>query len=51
VYPNLLSGKYPFRIPIYLDAIDPPLPEIKQFAGWAQSVPGQTVLMQLHPQE
>jgi ABC-type phosphate transport system substrate-binding protein len=51
VYPNLLSGKYPFRIPIYLESNDPPPMEIQQFAGWLQSVPGQTLLMQLHPQE
>ncbi len=51
IYPNFLSGKYPFRIPIYLNAKDPPPSEIEQFAGWIQSVPCQTILMQLHPQE
>jgi phosphate transport system substrate-binding protein len=50
-YPNLLSGVYPFRIPIYIDAYDPPAAEIEQFAGWLQSVPGQTTLMQLQSQE
>ena len=50
-YPNLLSGVYPFRIPIYIDADDPPAAEIEQFAGWLQSVHGQTALMQLQSQE
>jgi phosphate transport system substrate-binding protein len=50
-YPNLLSGVYPFRIPIFIDADDPPAEEIEQFAGWLQSVPGQTALMQLQSEE
>jgi phosphate transport system substrate-binding protein len=49
--PNLLSGAYPFRVPIFLDADDPPAAEIEQFAGWLQSPGGQAVLMQLNSQE
>lgn len=50
-YPGLLSGAYPFRIPIFLTAREPVSPEILSFAGWAQSVSGQTVLMELQSQE
>lgn len=50
-YPNFLSRAYPFSIPIFLEAKDPVSPEIRQFAGWIQSVSGQTVLMQLQQQE
>jgi hypothetical protein len=50
-YAGLLSGKYPFRIPIFLDAGEGADPDILAFAGWAQSVSGQSVLMDLHARE
>lgn len=50
-YPGLLSGAYPFRIPIFLTAREPVSADILSFAGWAQSVAGQTVLMELQSQE
>jgi hypothetical protein len=50
-YPGLLAGAYPFRIPLYLRAQEPVAPEILSFAGWAQSVSGQAVLMQLNSRE
>ncbi len=50
-YPGLLSGAYPFRIPIFLLAREPVSADILSFAGWAQSVSGQTVLMELQSQE
>ena len=46
-YAEFLSGEYPFRIPIYLTTGDPPAADVEQFAGWAQSVAGQTILMRL----
>ncbi len=45
-YPNVLSGRYPFRIPLYLVAEEKVPAEILQFAGWIQSVAGQTILME-----
>jgi hypothetical protein len=50
-YPGLLSGAYPFRIPVFLRAREPVSADILSFAGWAQSVSGQTVLMKLQSQE
>ncbi|OGO09815.1 MAG: hypothetical protein A3K46_04770, partial [Chloroflexi bacterium RBG_13_60_9] len=50
-YPGLISGAYPFRIPIFLRAREPVPAEILSFAGWAQSVSGQAVLMQLQSRE
>jgi ABC-type phosphate transport system substrate-binding protein len=50
-YPELLTGAYPFRIPIFLRAQEPVAAEILAFAGWAQSVSGQAVLLQLHSRE
>jgi ABC-type phosphate transport system substrate-binding protein len=50
-YPALLSGAYPFRIPVFLIAREPVAADILSFAGWAQSVSGQTVLMELYSQE
>jgi phosphate transport system substrate-binding protein len=50
-FPAYLSGKYPLRIAIYLAAEEPVPEELLQFAGWAQSVAGQTVLLELHTQE
>ncbi|MBN2085002.1 MAG: hypothetical protein JW748_07225 [Anaerolineales bacterium] len=50
-YPGLLSGAYPFRIPIFLRAREPVAAEILSFAGWAQSVSGQAILMQLQSRE
>ncbi|MGB7537752.1 MAG: substrate-binding domain-containing protein [Anaerolineales bacterium] len=50
-YPGLLSGAYPFRIPIFLRAREPVSADILTFAGWAQSVSGQAVLMELQSRE
>jgi hypothetical protein len=50
-YRNFISQQYPFTIPVYLVARDPAPPEIEQFAGWAQSFSGQTILMELHKRE
>jgi ABC-type phosphate transport system substrate-binding protein len=50
-YPGLLTGTYPFRIPLYLRAQEPVAAEILAFAGWAQSVSGQAVLLQLASRE
>jgi ABC-type phosphate transport system substrate-binding protein len=50
-YPGLLSGAYTFRIPIFLRAREPVSADVLSFAGWAQSVSGQTVLMKLQSQE
>jgi len=50
-YPGLIAGAYPFRIPIFLRAQEPVPAEILSLAGWAQSVPGQAVLMQLQSRE
>ena len=50
-YPGLIAGAYPFRIPLYLRAQAPVAAEILAFAGWAQSVSGQAVLLQLHSRE
>jgi phosphate transport system substrate-binding protein len=50
-YPNVLSGKYPFRVPLYLTA-EPEAPaEVLAFAGWLQSVAGQTILVDLQKRE
>jgi phosphate transport system substrate-binding protein len=50
-YSGLISGAYPFRIPIFLRAREPVSAEILSFAGWAQSVSGQAVLMTLQSRE
>jgi hypothetical protein len=50
-YPGYLSGRYPFRVPIYIEAPGPVPEALIQFAGWAQSVSGQTVLLELHSRE
>jgi ABC-type phosphate transport system substrate-binding protein len=50
-YPGLLSGAYPFRIPLFLRAREPVSAEILSFAGWAQSVSGQAVLMEIQSRE
>ncbi len=50
-YPGLLSGAYPFRIPVFLLAREPVAVDILSFTGWAQSVSGQTILMELQSQE
>jgi phosphate transport system substrate-binding protein len=45
-YPDVISGKYPFRVPLYLTA-DSESADVLQLAGWLQSAAGQTVLMDL----
>jgi ABC-type phosphate transport system substrate-binding protein len=45
-YPNVISGAYPFRIPLYLVSEEEVPAEILHFAGWIQSVAGQTILME-----
>jgi ABC-type phosphate transport system substrate-binding protein len=50
-YPGLLSGAYPFRVPLFLRAREPVSAEILSFAGWAQSVSGQAALMKLQSRE
>jgi ABC-type phosphate transport system substrate-binding protein len=50
-YPNLLSSKYPFRVPVYLISKKNGPADISQFAGWTQSVAGQSVFLSLQPWE
>jgi ABC-type phosphate transport system substrate-binding protein len=50
-FAGLISGRYPFRIPVFLEAREPVPPEVLAFAGWVQSVPGQSVLMSLLERE
>jgi ABC-type phosphate transport system substrate-binding protein len=50
-YPNLLSGKYPYAIPIFLLSKDPAPAVVLQFAGWAQSVSGQSEFLSMNPWE
>jgi ABC-type phosphate transport system substrate-binding protein len=50
-YPNLISAKYPLRVPVYLVSLDPAPAAVLRFAGWAQSVAGQSVFMALHSGE
>ncbi|MBN1440073.1 MAG: hypothetical protein JW929_11750 [Anaerolineales bacterium] len=45
-YAQVLSGGYPFRLPLYLTAESESSREILEFAGWMQSPAGQAVLMQ-----
>jgi phosphate transport system substrate-binding protein len=50
-YANLLTAKYPFRVAVYLVAKDPVPAAVLRFAGWAQSVAGQSVLLTMHSWE
>jgi phosphate transport system substrate-binding protein len=50
-YGNLLSEKYPFRVPVYLISKDPVPAAVYQFAGWAQSVEGQSVFLTMQSWE
>jgi ABC-type phosphate transport system substrate-binding protein len=50
-YVNLISAKYPFRVPIFLVAKAPVPPEVSRFAGWAQSAEGQIVFLNLQSWE
>jgi hypothetical protein len=50
-YPNLLSAKYPYAISIFLLSKDPVPEEVMQFAGWAQSVSGQSEFLSMNPWE
>ena len=50
-YTNLISAKYPFRVPIYLISKNPVPAAVLQFAGWAQSVAGQSVFLTMHSWE
>jgi hypothetical protein len=50
-YPNLLSSRYPFRVPVYLISKNPVPSQVSQFAGWAQSVDGQSVFLAMQPWE
>ncbi len=44
-YANLLSSKYPFRVPIFVLSGKPVPPEVSKFSGWAQSAEGQLVFL------
>ncbi len=50
-YPNLISSKYPFRVPVFLISRNPVPPEVSRFAGWAQSASGQVVFLTLQSWE
>jgi phosphate transport system substrate-binding protein len=50
-YANLLSSKYPFRVPVFVISRKPVAPEVSQFAGWAQSTEGQLVFLNLQSWE
>ena len=50
-YSNLISSKYPFRVPVYLISRNPVPPEISRFAGWTQSASGQVVFLTLQSWE
>jgi len=50
-YPNLISSKYPFRVPVFLISGNPVPPEVSRFAGWMQSMEGQVVFLTLQSWE
>jgi phosphate transport system substrate-binding protein len=50
-YPNLISAKYPFRVPVYVVSKQPAPAAVLRFAGWAQSAEGQLVLFGMHTWE
>ncbi len=50
-YANLISSKYPFRAPVFLIAGNPVPPEVSRFAGWAQSVGGQSEFLAMQTWE
>jgi ABC-type phosphate transport system substrate-binding protein len=50
-YANLIPEKYPFRVPVYLISKDPVPAVVVRFAGWAQSVQGQSVFLAMHSWE
>ncbi len=44
---NLVNGSYPYRIPLLLSAHQPVPRRISDFAAWAQTEAGQTVVLDL----
>ena len=50
-YPNLISSKYPFRVPVFLISRNPVPPEVARLAGWMQSAEGQVVFLTLQSWE
>jgi len=50
-YANLLSSKYPFRVPIFVLSGKPVPPEVSKFSGWAQSAEGQLVFLRMQSWE
>lgn len=50
-YSNLISSKYPFRVPVFLISRNPVPPEVSRFAGWTQSAQGQMVFLTLQSWE
>lgn len=50
-YPNLITEKYPFRAAVYLIAKNPAPAPVQRFAGWAQSVAGQSVFLSMQTVE
>jgi ABC-type phosphate transport system substrate-binding protein len=50
-YANLLSSKYPFRVPVFVISRKPVPPEVSKFAGWAQTAEGQLVFLNLQSWE